>query len=286
MDDKSASAAQVPNVLKLFEVGDHTYRANHPEETAEGRDVVFSGQLLAQMIMASDAAASVAKEVRSIHTIFARAGTYTKPIDLNVESMHSGRTWASDTVTASQDGRVLSRSLVLLNSLDPDLMRHGPDMPSDVPAPDELQTGQGLVFPGAEVRPVIGAPVVQGVPVDLAWHRFPSPQESAAVNQAIMGWGTCGKLIELSMRHHADRVRLSDAHRTLSTGVIAHTIHFLDPVDVSDWLLFVNRADSAGGGRVYGSGYVFSENGRLVAAFHQDSMAKTSETPLDPTRSM
>lgn len=286
MDDNGASDAQVPNVLKLRELGEHTYRTNHPEETAEGRDVVFSGQLLAQMIMASDAAASVAKEVRSVHTIFARAATYTQPIDLHVESMHAGRTWASDTVTATQDGRLLSRSLVLLNSLDPDLMQHGPDMPGDVPPPDELQRGEGLVFPGAEVRPVIGAPIMQGVPTDLSWHRFPCPQDSASVNQAIMGWGTCGKLIELSMRQHADRVRLSDAHRSLSTGVIAHTIHFLDRVDVSEWLLLVNRADHAGGGRVYGSGYVFNESGRLVAAFHQDSMVKASEKPLDPSRSM
>lgn len=286
MATDSVSTGELPDILKLTEVGERTYRVTQPQESAEGRDVVFSGQLLGQMIMAADAAAGGTKDVRSVHAIFARAGTYTKPIELSVDSMHAGRTWASDTITAVQDGRLLTRALVLLNTVDPDLMRHGPEMPSGVPAAGDLEPGTGQSFPGAEVRPVPGEPTEGGVPVELMWHRFPVGFESQAANQAVLIWATCGNIIGLGMRPHRDSVRISDAHRTLSTGVIAHTMHFVDRFDVSEWLLVVTRADSAAAGRVYGSGSVFTADGRLVAVFEQDSMARSAEGPLDPNRSM
>jgi len=276
----------LPDILTLTEVGERRYHVFQPSESAEGRDVVFSGQLLGQMIMAADRAAEGQKDVRSIHTVFARAGTYTKPIEMEVDSMHAGRTWASDTITATQDGRLLSRGIALLNAIDPDLMRHDPAVPAGVPGPDDLAPAAGQAFPGVEMRPVPGEPTIDGVPVEMAWHRYERPIDSQAANQAVLVWATCGNIIGLGMRPHRDSVNIGDAHRTLSTGVIGHTIHFTDVFDVSQWLLMVTEATKAASGRVYGGGRVFTEDGSLVAAFHQDSMAKAAEAQLDPRRSM
>jgi acyl-CoA thioesterase len=276
----------LPELLTLTDVDDHRYRVFQPSESAEGRDVVFSGQLLGQMIMASDRAAGGTKDVRSIHTVFARAGTYTKPIELDVDSMHAGRTWASDTVTATQDGRLLSRAIVLLNTVDPDLMRHDPDAPGGVPGPDGLAASAGQAFPGVEMRPVPGDPSNGEVPVALAWHRFDRALKSQAANQAVLVWATCGEIIGLAMRPHRQQVHIEDAHRTLSTGVIGHTVHFTDAFDVSEWLLIVTEATKAGSGRVYGDGQVFTRSGSLVATFHQDAMARAVEGPMDPKRAM
>ena len=120
----------------------------------------------------------------------------------------------------------------------------------------------------------------------MAWHRFDRSLDSQAANQAVLVWSTCGNIIGLGMRPHRDTVHIGDAHHTLSTGVIAHTVHFTDPFDVSQWLLMVTEATKAGGGRVYGGGRIFTEDGRLVAAFHQDSMAKDAGGQLDPRSSM
>jgi acyl-CoA thioesterase len=276
----------LPELLNLTDVGDHRYRVFQPTESAEGRDVVFSGQLLGQMIMASDRAAGGTKDVRSIHTVFARAGTYTKPIELDVDSMHAGRTWASDTVTATQDGRLLSRAIVLLNTVDPDLMRHDPDAPVGVPGPDELPPTPGQAFPSVEMRPVPGDSSNGQVPVAMAWHRYDRSVKSQAANQAVLVWATCGEIIGLAMRPHREQVHIEDAHRTLSTGVIGHTVHFTDGFDVSEWLLIVTEATKAATGRVYGDGRVFTQNGSLVATFHQDAMARAVEGQLDPRRAM
>jgi acyl-CoA thioesterase II len=277
--------SDLPDLLQLTEIGDRHYRITQPPESPEGRDVVFSGQLLAQTIMASDHAAGGAKDVRSVHAVFTRAGTYAQAIELEVESLLAGRTWASDTVTAVQEGRLLSRAIVLLNVVDEDLMRHGPQMPS-VPGPAEIEPAPGQAFPGSELRPVPGEHQVGGVPVEMVWHRFERPLGPQAANQAVLSWATCGNIIGLAMRPHRDRVRIEDAHAAISTGVIAHTMHFVDRFDVSQWLLIRHEATKAATGRVYGDGRVFTEDGALVAAFQQDSMARVPVGTLDPKRSM
>ena len=279
------AVSDLPDLLQLTEIGERRYQVTQPSESAEGRDVVFSGQLLAQMIMASDHTAGGAKDVRSIHAVFARAGTYSRPIELEVESLLAGRTWANDTVTATQAGKVLSRATVLLNVVDEDLMRHEPPMPP-VPAPAEVDAVPGQAFPGAELRPVPGGQEVGGVPVEMAWHRFERPLASQAANQAVLAWATCGNIIGLAMRPHRDRVRIEEAHASISTGVIAQTIHFVDRFDVSQWVLVCHEATKAATGRVYGDGRVFTQDGTLVAAFHQDSMARVPAAPLDTKRSM
>jgi len=164
-------------------------------------------------------------------------------------------------------------------------MRHEPAMPK-VPSPADLPAGPAQAFPGAEVRPVADVADADGVPVEAAWHRFERPLDSQAAHQAVLSWATCGNIIGLGMRPHRDHVNIHDAHRTLSTGVIAHTMHFLDRFDVSQWLLIHQEATKAATGRVYGGGRVFTEDGVLVATFHQDSMAKAAAAQLDPSRSM
>ncbi len=277
-------SSNLPHILNLIEVDNTSYKVVHPESTAEGRDVVFSGQLLAQMMMASEGQCDASKDIRSVHTVFSRPGSYTKDLFLEVESLQAGRSWASDSVTATQDNKLLSRASILLNVLDADLMRHEP-APPEVPLPDELPAAEGIVFPDAEWRLVPGAPEVNGVPVQQAWHRFGADVDSQAANQGILGWATCGNIIGLGMRPHSE-INIAEAHRTLSTGVIAHTLHFLERIDVSQWHLVQSKATKAAGGRIYGRGEVFNTQGQLVATFHQDSMAKAAAMQLDPSRSM
>jgi acyl-CoA thioesterase len=282
-------AASVPEVLQLDVRGDGAYGAPNPSDDPEGRDVVFSGQILAQMIMASDDNVASEKDVKSIHAIFARAGTYSGgPMELRLESMHSGRAWGSDTITATQGDRLLSRGLVLLNAIEPDLIRHGPEMP-EVARPDELATdAHALVYPGAETRTVDDpkATTAEGVPALYFWVRTPESYDSNAVNQAILSWCQPGAIIGLAMRPHADVVNIGEAHRSVSTGVIAHTAHFHERFDMGEWLLVAQEATYAGRGRVNGRGAIFTEDGRLVSTFSQDSMVRAVEGPLDPKRAM
>lgn len=269
-------------VLDVKETAEGRWTAPHPENDPEGRDIVFSGQLLAQMMMVATAAAGD-KEVKSIHAVFARAGRYSAgPVDLLSDPMHAGRAWASTTVTAVQGDRLLSRGLVLLNVVEPDLMRHVPPMP-DVPAPEDCETESfGVVFPDAECRVVEQA---ADQPVAALWVRA-SSGGSVAADQAIVAWCQPGFIIGAAMRPHRDFVDQSQAHRTISTGVISHTAHFHEHGDPGDWLLYVHEAPYAGNGRVFGTGSVFTRDGTLVSSFGQDSMVRGVEKELDPKTAM
>jgi acyl-CoA thioesterase II len=281
--------SELPGVLLVKQTESGRWAGSHPDSDPEGRDVVFSGQILAQMIMTSDAAVGGAKEAKSIHAIFARAGRYSAgPVELELESMHAGRAWASDTVTAVQGDRLLSRGLVLLNTTEADLIRHTPTMP-DVPGPEEcVENEVGAVFPGAEVRPVEGpdATAHDGSPVLYCWLRASESYDSVAANQAVVAWSQPGMIIGVAMRPHADVVSVTDAHRSISTGVISHTTHFHERADVGEWLLYVHEGTYAGNGRVFGQGAVFTRDGVLISTFAQDSMARRVEGDLDPKRAM
>jgi acyl-CoA thioesterase-2 len=118
------------------------------------------------------------------------------------------------------------------------------------------------------------------------WMRNGESYDSAAVNQAILAWSQPGMIIGLAMRPHSDVVNIGDAHRTISTGVIAHTTHYHERFDIGSWLLVAQEATYAGRGRVHGHGSVFTEDGTLVSTFEQDSMVRGVEGTLDPKRAM
>ena len=275
-------------LLDLETLGGHRYRGLPELEGDIARNVVFGGQILAQMIMAAHLDRSLArgdgqqdeKEVKSIHAIFARAGDYHEPIEYDVERMHDGRTLGSDSVNFSQTGKVMSRGLILWSKSEPDLIIHTENvaMP-DVPDPDDVKFRPDFrAYPGAEVRIVddidtwneaqpIG-PALQNV-----WTRLPGTSGPPVVHQAILSWATDGFLIGTSMLPHAEYSE-GQAHRTISTGVVSHTVNFHERFDASKWLLMANESIWAGRGRTHGRSNVWTRDGRLVATYTQDNLIR------------
>ena len=267
--------AESSDLLKLEPVGPGRYQVPMPAGSQEGLNVVFGGQLMAQMIMAAAAGVGETKYVKSMHTIFSRAGSYAEPIQLQVEPFHSGRTWASELVSAWQSDRLLTRSMMLLTIDEPDFIAHQIGGPGEVPRPEDCEPAKGIVFPGAEARAAsLPSETADGVPVMCFWTRMPGPVGSLAASQAILAWATNGWLIELSMRPHRDTVRIEEAHHSVSTGVIGHTLNFHREFDAGSWILVSHEATFAGKGRIHGRGAAHTENGTLIATFSQDSMLK------------
>ena len=268
-------------LLDLQHIGEGRYAAPMPAGSQEGRDVIFGGQLIAQMIMASKLNASDAKYVKSIHTVFSRAGAYGQPLELQVEPFHDGRTWGTSIITAWQGERLLSKSMVLSTADETDLISHEIAPPMGVKGPQFGTPVTATQFPGAEVLEAeTEFDTSHGVPAMSLWMRMPAPVGSIAASQAVLAWSTNGWIIGLAMREHGEQVRIGDAHHTLSTGVIGHTIHFHREFDAGSWMHISQEATYAGRGRVHGQGAVFSEDGRLLATFAQDSMLKAVDVKV------
>jgi acyl-CoA thioesterase II len=112
-----------------------------------------------------------------------------------------------------------------------------------------------------------------GPPEVNVWMRFSDLPSDVAVHQALLAWYTDGFLIGAAMRPH-EGIGEEQSHDTLSTGVIAHTLTFHEPVRADQWLMIANRSLHAGAGRTYGEGHVFTEDGKLVASFVQENMIR------------
>jgi acyl-CoA thioesterase len=263
----------VKAILGSFELepaGEDHYRA---ENVATGHPVVFGGQLLGQSIVAG-VLGHEGKTVKTLHTVFARAAAPDQPVEITVDRVHAGRALASSTVTISQGERICTRSMVLLSAPDDDLIRHA-DAAPDVRGPEDASAGGGDEWAVDIVGGIdLSDPDQVGPPELDAWTRFPGAPADPVVNQALLAFATDGFLIGTAMLPHAG-VGQAQAHVTLSTGVLSHTITFHEPLSAADWLLLSHRSQYAGHGRSYGSADVFTTGGEMVASFVQDSMIRT-----------
>lgn len=267
------ATADILAAYELESVGEGRFRAGNARTT---HGVVFGGQLLGQALLAA-AAAHDEMAVKTLHAVFARGASPEADLEIEVDPVHAGRTFASSTVTLRQGDRTCVRAQVLLSADEPDCIRHADPAPSIDPpddAPGEAAEWVVEVVGGIDVND----PDAVG-PAELdVWTRFVGAPEDPAVNQALLAFATDGFLIGTAMRPHAG-VGQAQAHRTLSTGVISHTITFHEPVDAGAWNLLSHRSPYAGRGRAYGTADVFDRDGRLVASFVQDSMIR----PRDPS---
>lgn len=266
----------VGGVLASFElasVGEDRYTApNAPL----GHDVVFGGQLLGQAIVAA-LVGQPDKRVQTMHTVFARSGRPDRRVDIAVERLHVGRSLASSSVTVSQGDRLCTRSTVLLTADEPEIIRHG-DLAPVVAGPDASRPAGHV--DGWDIRIVDDVdfrdPELVG-PASLdVWTRFPDAPDAPGLNEALLAFASDGFLIGAAMRPHAG-IGQAQAHVSISTGVLSHTLTFHERFAANDWLLMAQRSPHAGHARSYGQGAVFRSDGDLVASFVQDAMIR----PLD-----
>jgi acyl-CoA thioesterase-2 len=238
----------------------------------EGHGVVFGGQLLAQAVVAATRAVE-GKELKSLHTIFARSARPDAPLAIDVDTMHEGRAFGSTTITIRQNGKVCTRSLALLHAPDDDLVRYAGDRP-DAGRPEDwarLDAAGSLWDVRIAGDVDISDPAV-GPPTLDVWARFDGAPADPVTGQALLAYASDGFLIATAMRPH-EGLSQADAHVRVSTTVLSQTITFHEPVDASDWLLLAHRSPYAGRGRSYGQADVWSGD-RLVASYVQENMIR------------
>jgi acyl-CoA thioesterase II len=273
-----ADCADVVDVLDLEPTGADAYRG---QNLTDSHGVVFGGQLMAQIVTAA-ALTVPGQRVKSIHNVFARGGNPDLPLDLRVVVQHAGRSFGAVAVTVSQDDRLCTSALVLMQSPEPDLIRHQVLMPAS--------NGPDLATPkyfsrGWEVRIDDGVdlddPAAVG-PAELnVWSRFSGGPHDPKRSQALLAYASDGFLIGTAMRPH-EGVGQAMAHVSISTSVISQTVTFHDAFDAAAWHLLAHESPHAGGGRSYGRAHVFAEDGRLVASYEQQNMIRAYSADRRP----
>src|SRR5579859_1769758 len=249
-------------------------------------DIVAGGQLLAQAITAATMT-QPGKSVKSVHAVFARSGRVSLSLELQVDTVQSGRTLGTAVVTFLQEDRPIATSTVLLHAPDPDAIRHGSPMkPVDGPdSPGTRIEDRGAYEVGVIEASELAGPDDVGSPELPMWVRFKDGPSDEATNQALLAFVSNFHLIGVAMRPHAG-LSVEQSHLRVTTGVLSHTIAFHEPFDAHQWLLLDQDVPYAGRGRTYGRGSVFTEDGALVASFAQDGLIRAmaeARAPGDTT---
>lgn len=266
-------AAELVRLIDVLPAGDDRFTG--PAHGPTQRDVVEGGQLVAEAVVA------VSKTLRdqrvtSVSMTFIKAASFTAPVEVDVDVLRRGRTFSTAEVRITQHGVLRSAGILLADSGAEDVIRHAAPMP-EVPGPDAAVPFAGFGMTGREIRVVNGAydpnPERVDPPFIHAWVRFRDAPGEAHLNRALLAQSTTHWTIAAGMLPHKGFGE-TDAHRTLSTGIMKATIAFHDDVDVSDWLLYSNHAFWSGRGLVQGDGRVYTRDGRLAASYTVQAMVR------------
>jgi acyl-CoA thioesterase-2 len=238
---------------------------------------VFGGQILAQLIAAAAPPGS-AKVVKSLQVAFPRAGRPRDRLFLDLELTHEGRSLGHRRAVAWQGDesarRVVATASILVDSAD-----DGYDYQFDAVAAADPLAAKPIdlaVVPGeARLISEVGLDDVSAVPAELGfWMRCPGFDDAwlaQPVVAYISDWPLIGTLLKA-----VPGVSQCDAHVTVETGVVTHSVWFHQPFDVSQWLRVQTHGMRLAGGRGFGTGDVYTQSGTHVASFAQESVIRRS----------
>ena len=233
---------------------------------------LFGGQLLAQFVQAARLTCPD-KEVKSLHVQFPRAGRTDEPVAYDVHRVHEGGTFATLTITASQQKGLLATASVSLHT-----MEQGHDsqtVPPQFPAiPGEAQRISLHLLPW-DTRSTDDLDAPEAVPPEYElWMRIPEVDPGLAY--ALVAYATDLTLIGTALRA-IEGVSQQDAGTAFTSAVTSHTVWFHRPLPADDWLLLRQHSPILAHNRTFGRGDVFTADTNLVASYAQEALVRFTQ---------
>lgn len=248
---------------------------------------VFGGQVLAQALLAAGHTVDEARHAHSLHGYFLRAGDATQPIRFEVEQLRDGRSFSARRTHAIQGSEPIL-SMIASFQVDQDGPEHSVPMP-EVPGPDAVPSGVDELAPYAghptadfwlgkapfDVRHVEGSifvePDKRPKQYQTAWVRVREPIDaSPLMHRALLAFGCDQVILEPLLRRHG----ASWSMPGISFASLDHAMWWHRPARADEWILFVQDAPTAQGGRGLTGTWLFSEDGRLIASASQEGMIR------------
>jgi len=275
------------DVLDVQQVDDDTYTGGSLPQPG-GR--VFGGQVLAQSLLVAARTVPTDRLPHSVHGYFLRAGDVTQPITFAVERLRDGRSFSARRTHALQGGQPI---LSLTTSFQEEQagLEHADSPPTRTPPPESVPSAMELLgtkdHPVADFwtqtnafdlrhvdEPIYLEPAATPTDRQMVWMRARGPVDASEVlHRALLAYACDQVMLEPLLRRHG----LSWATRGLSIASLDHAMWWHRPVRVDQWLLYVQSAPSAHGGRGLSSARVYTQDGTLVASIAQEGMIRVPD---------
>ncbi|MBU4213332.1 MAG: acyl-CoA thioesterase II [Actinobacteria bacterium] len=288
MSDSGARAvATLLEVLDPAATGADTFVAqNLPHPT--GR--VFGGQVLAQVLIAAGRTVPEGRAPHSLHAYFLRPGSLDVPVELEVSRLRDGRSFSSRAVNALQSGLPILSAIASFQADQPGFDNCDP-MPALVPSPEQTPSAMDALGhvddPVArfwsrdasfDLRHVGGSLYLErhehASGRQLVWMKARAPlPDDPLLHRALLAFACDQVMLEPVLR----RSGVSWSHPGLSVASLDHAMWWHRPARVDEWLLYVQSAPSAQGGRGLGAARVYTADGTLVASIAQEGMIRVPD---------
>lgn len=266
----------IQRILDLELIDRNIYRgaAMHSENFVR----TFGGHVAGQALVAATRTMDDEKRVHSLHGYFLRPGDADADTLYRVGRPRDGRSFATRTVEAVQNGEVIFSMQASFHRTDDQGLEHSDDM-RDVPSPEEL---------GATARPQHLGP---GSRHDLnEWDIRVVPPGDYAPNQytksqQVVWFRSTRRLPDEDTFHACTLTYMSDMtllHSSLAAhpgqkvqlASLDHAVWFLRPFRADEWLLYDQISPSAHAGRALTHGRIFDRSGNLVAVVVQEGLTR------------
>jgi acyl-CoA thioesterase-2 len=244
---------------------------------------IFGGQVVAQCLMAANQTVGPNLDAHSLHAYFLRAGDPTTPIDFDVDPIRDGRSFSTRRVVARQGGEAIFNTSISYH-VEEVGVSHSFAMP-DIPAPAD-EADDLSHFVGLSTKP--GDPNL----IDLYRIERQRVTQYLAEEQAPVGrswFRTLGSLPDDKTVHQAALVMISD-YSLLSTvfyphpstnpfkdfmaASLDHAVWFHHRGEMDKWVLYDCDTPRSGGGRGLSRGFLWAQDGTLLASTAQESLMR------------
>src|SRR3712207_1425824 len=285
-DDTSDAMGRVLTALHLEQTGDDEFVG---PSLPRPRGRVFGGQVLAQALMAAGRTAPEGRLPHSLHGYFLRPGDVRQPITFAVERLRDGRSFTARRTHALQGGEPILSMITSFQEEQPGL-DHGDPMP-DAPPPDDVVSAFDVLRPvnhpmatfwtesaAFDLRHVESSlflgPGLDRTDRQMVWVRARSAvPDDALLHRALMAYACDQVMLEPVLRRRG----LSWITPGLSMASLDHAMWWHRPARVDEWLLYVQSAPSAQGGRGLTAAKVYAQDGSLVASIAQEGMVRVPD---------
>ncbi|PZR55531.1 acyl-CoA thioesterase II [Xylanimonas oleitrophica] len=251
---------------------------------------VYGGQVLAQAIIACGRTVEGDRLPHSMHAYFLREGALEVPIDFAVERLRDGRSFSARRTHAIQSGKPIL-SLTASFQTDQPGYDHARPMPGDVPAPEDVTSAfeqlgsidhpaarwwsHDSAFELAHVGTSLYlAPDPNRTDRQMVWvrARHAVGSDDVLLHRALLAFA-CDQIMLEPVLRGAGRSWL-DVGAGVPMASLDHTMWWHRDARVDEWLLFVQEAPTAQGGRGLGFARVYTRDGVLVASIAQEGMVR------------
>jgi acyl-CoA thioesterase II len=302
-------------LLALEEVGVDRFEAPTP---AEGPPRLFGGQVASQSLRAATLTVEPDRAVHSLHSYFIRPGRPNIPLQLAVERIRDGRSFATRRVTALQGDEAIFVLDASFHVVEPGFDWQVP-APELTPRPDDIEPGDGPM--GMRRRPDGTEPpdwVKEAITEREAAGETIDPEMVQRMMRMRRG-GPFGGLFDMrplrmseDFRPHPAWVRINEdlgddpaLHACALTFVsdmavvrsarapgstdggwggasLDHAVWFHRPFRVDEWLMFSADPVTNYGARGLARGSFHTSDGVLVASFVQECLLRSTGMPPPP----